>query len=182
MTTPLEQIPVHTVDGQPSSLGAYAGKVRLIVNVASKCGLTPQYAALEAMYRKYHAKGFEVLAFPANQFAGQEPGTDAEIKGFCTSTYDVSFPLFSKIVVTGATKHPLYAELTRAQPDAKTLPGADFRKALSSHGITPGERPEVLWNFEKFLVDRSGAVIERFAPDVPPDAEMVVAAVERALG
>jgi glutathione peroxidase len=181
MTTPLEQIPVTTVDGQPTSLGAYAGKVRLVVNVASKCGLTPQYTALEAVYRKYHSKGFEVLAFPANQFAGQEPGTEAEIKDFCTSTYDVSFPLFSKIVVTGEAKHPLYAELTQAQPDAKTLPGTDFRKALSSYGITPGAPPEVLWNFEKFLVDRTGKVVERFAPDVPPDAEIVVAAVEKAL-
>ncbi len=156
MTTPLEQIPVKTVDGAASSLGAYGGKVRLIVNVASQCGLTPQYTALEALYRKYKDRGFEVLAFPANEFGAQEPGTDAEIKSFCSSRYDVTFPLFSKIVVKGEGQHPLYAALT--------------------------EGKAITWNFEKFLVDRDGNVAERFTPDVTPDAEKVLSSIEKALG
>ena len=178
----IEQIPLSTVDGAASSLGAYAGKVRLVVNVASKCGLTPQYAALEAVYRKYQARGFEILAVPANEFGGQEPGTEAEIKSFCTSTYDVTFPLFAKVVVKGSGQHPLFTELTRAQPAARTLPGSDFRAKLIGYGVNPGAPSEILWNFEKFLVDRNGQVIDRFAPDVPPDAPVVLAAIEAALG
>jgi glutathione peroxidase len=182
MTTPIEQIPVQTNDGHASALGGYAGKVRLVVNVASKCGLTPQYEALEALYQKYRARGLEILAFPANEFGGQEPGTDAEIKDFCSTTYSVTFPLFAKIVVKGEGQHPLYAELTLARPQAQTLPGSDFRAKLAGYGINPGGPSEILWNFEKFLVDRHGNVVERFAPDVPPDAPMIVAAVERELG
>jgi glutathione peroxidase len=181
MSTSIEEIPVRTNDGQTSKLGGYAGKVRLVVNVASRCGLTPQYEALEALYQKYRARGLEVLAFPANEFGAQEPGTDAEIKDFCSTNYAVTFPLFAKIVVKGEGQHPLYAELTRERPQAKTLPGTDFRARLMGYGIDPGGPSEILWNFEKFLVDRSGQVIERFAPDVPPDAPMVVAAIERAL-
>jgi glutathione peroxidase len=182
MTAPIEQIPLKTVDGQASSLGAYTGKVRLVVNVASKCGLTPQYTALEALYRKYHDKGFEVLAVPANEFGGQEPGTEAEIKDFCSTTYDVTFPLFAKVVVKGEGQHPLFTELTRAQPEARTLPGSDFRAKLIGYGVKPGGPSEILWNFEKFLVDRAGNVVDRFAPDVAPDAPIVIAAVESALG
>ena len=181
MTTKLEDISVRTIDGQPSSLGAYPGKVRLVVNVASQCGLTPQYEALEALYRKYKDRGFEVLAFPANEFGAQEPGTDAEIKSFCSTKYDVSFPLFSKIVVKGEGQHPLYESLTSAKPKATALPGSDFREKLIGYGIQPGAEHEILWNFEKFLVDRKGNVVERFAPDVTPDAELVVKAVEREL-
>jgi glutathione peroxidase len=181
MNAPLEQIPLKTVDGQASTLGAYAGKVRLLVNVASKCGLTPQYEGLEAVYRKYRAQGFEVLAFPANEFGAQEPGTEEEIKAFCSSTYDVTFPLFAKIVVKGQGQHPLYAELTRERPEARILPGTDFRAKLAGYGIETGAPSEILWNFEKFLVDRSGKVVERFGPDVPPDAEIVIAAIEREL-
>ncbi|MBX3199153.1 MAG: glutathione peroxidase [Labilithrix sp.] len=182
MSSAIEQIPVPTIDGGASSLGAHAGKVRLVVNVASKCGLTPQYEALEALYRRFKDRGFEVLAFPANQFGGQEPGTEADIKDFCSTTYDVTFPMFSKIVVKGEGIHPLYASLIAAQPAARSLPGSDFRQKLIGYGVQPGEANEVLWNFEKFLVDRDGNVVERFAPDVPPDAEIVVAAVERLLG
>ena len=181
MTTSLEQIPLRTIDGNSSTLGEYAGKVRLIVNVASKCGLTPQYEALEALYRKYRERGFEVLAFPANEFGAQEPGTEAEIKDFCSSTYDVSFPMFAKIVVKGEGQHPLYTQLTTARKEARTLPGTDFRAKLAGYGIQTGEPSEILWNFEKFLVDRKGNVIERFSPDVPPDADLVVSAIARAL-
>jgi glutathione peroxidase len=179
--TDLEQIPVTTIDGASSKLGDHARKVRLVVNVASKCGLTPQYTALEALYRKYKDRGFEILAFPANEFEGQEPGTDAEIKDFCSTTFDVTFPMFKKIVVKGSGQHPLYARLTAERPEARAVPGTDFRKTLEGYGIETGAPSEILWNFEKFLVDRDGKVIDRFAPDVPPDAELLVSAVERAL-
>jgi glutathione peroxidase len=181
MPTPIEQIPVKSIDGAESSLAAHAGKVRLVVNVASQCGLTPQYAGLEALYEKYKGRGFEVLGFPANEFGAQEPGSDAEIKEFCSTKFDVSFPMFSKIVVKGPGQHALYAALTSARPQARSLPGADFRQKLIGYGIQPGEPKEILWNFEKFLVDRSGKVVERFAPDVPPDADILVSAVEREL-
>lgn len=181
MTTALEEISLSTIEGNSTTLANYAGKVRLVVNVASKCGLTPQYTALEALYRKYNARGFEVLAFPANEFGGQEPGTEDEIKDFCSTTYDVSFPLFAKIVVKGKAQHPLYAKLTAERPEAQVLPGSDFKEKLAGHGIKPASHEEVLWNFEKFLVDRSGKVIARFAPDVPPDAEILVSAIESAL-
>jgi glutathione peroxidase len=181
MANALEDIPVKTIDGSTTKLGDYAGKVRLVVNVASKCGLTPQYTALEAVYRKYKARGLEILAFPANEFGAQEPGTEEEIKDFCSSTYDVSFPLFAKIVVRGEGKHPLYTKLTSEQPEAKNLPGSDFREKLAGYGIPVTPKDEVLWNFEKFLVDRDGKVIDRFAPDVPPDSDLVVSALEKAL-
>src|SRR5882724_5275691 len=118
MPSALETIPVQRVDGAPSRLADYSGQVRLIVNVASKCGLTPQYEGLEALYRRYHARGFEILAFPANEFGAQEPGSDEEIKEFCSTKYDVTFPLFSKLIVKGPGQHPLYAALTQAAPTA----------------------------------------------------------------
>jgi glutathione peroxidase len=182
MATPIEQIPLKSIDGHDSTLGAFTGKVRLVVNVASRCGLTPQYAALEALYQKYREHGFEVLGFPANEFGSQEPGTEAEIQAFCSSTYQVSFPMFSKIVVKGAGQHPLYATLTADRPQARALPGSDFRQKLIGYGIDPGGPSEILWNFEKFLIDRQGNVVDRFAPDVVPDAEIVVSAIERELG
>src|SRR5262245_4506916 len=137
MTTSIEQIAVKTIDGKPSSLGDYAGKVRLVINVASKCGLTPQYEGLEALYRKYHDRGFEILGFPANEFMSQEPGTNEEIQSFCSTKYDVTFPLFSKIVVKGEGQHPLYAALTAARPEAQKLPGTDFRGKLVGYGMDP---------------------------------------------
>ena len=181
MTSPIEQIPVHTNDGTPSNLGDYAGKVRLVVNVASKCGLTPQYEGLEAVYRKYKDQGFEVLAFPANEFGGQEPGTDSEIKDFCSTKFDVTFPLFSKIVVKGDGQHPLYNELTKAKPAATELPGSDFKAKLVGYGVKLGAPSEITWNFEKFLVDRQGNVVDRFAPDIKPDDAVITAAIEKAL-
>jgi glutathione peroxidase len=181
MSNSLEAIPVRTVEGQPASLADYAGKVRLVVNVASKCGLTPQYEGLEALYRRFHAQGLEILGFPANEFGAQEPGTEAEIKDFCSTKYDVTFPLFSKIVVKGPAQHALYAALTSAQPSAISLPGTDFRGKLVQHGIDVGAPNDITWNFEKFLIDRHGEVVARFAPDVTPDSELLVSAVEREL-
>jgi glutathione peroxidase len=181
MTAPIERIPLKTIDGKDSSLGAYAGKVRLIVNVASRCGLTPQYAGLEALHEKYAGRGFAVLGFPANEFGSQEPGSNAEIQEFCTTSYGVRFPMFSKIVVKGAGQHPLYAFLTSARPEARTLDGSDFRQKLIGYGIQVGEPNEILWNFEKFLIDRQGNVVERFGPEVPPDTPMIRSAIEEAL-
>jgi glutathione peroxidase len=175
MATPIEQIPVQTIDGKDSSLGAHAGKVRLVVNVASRCGLTPQYAALEALYEKYEGRGFAVLGFPANEFGAQEPGSNVEIQEFCSVNYGVRFPMFSKIVVKGPGQHPLYAALIHERPVPRTLAGADVPPK-------PGEPQEIHWNFEKFLVDRRGNVVERFSPEVPPDAPIVLSAIEQALG
>jgi glutathione peroxidase len=178
---PFDAIAVKTIDGAASSLGAYAGYVRLVVNVASKCGLTPQYTALEALYERYRDRGFEVLGFPANEFGAQEPGSDAEIKEFCMTTYQVAFPMFSKIIVKGPGQHPLYAALTEARREARVLPESDLRQKLVAYGMDVGKPNDILWNFEKFLIDRQGSVVERFSPDVAPDAEIVVSAIEHAL-
>jgi len=175
----IESIPVQTIDGKPASLGDHAGKVRLVVNVASKCGLTPQYEGLEKLYEQYREKGFEVLGFPANDFSGQEPGTNEEIQSFCDTTYGVKFPMYAKIAVTGEDQHPLYKSLTEAQPKSEAK--QDFRAKLEGYGIKPNPAPGVLWNFEKFLIDRNGDVAARFAPDVAPDDPMVVGAIEKAL-
>jgi glutathione peroxidase len=180
MHSKIQQIPLKAIDGADVSLGDYQGDLLLIVNVASKCGLTPQYEALEAVHERFRDQGFAVLGFPANDFAGQEPGTNEEISEFCSSTYGVQFPMFSKIVVTGEDKHPLYAELTSAMPSAEG-DKAVFRDRLKGFGMTPTEDPEILWNFEKFLVSRDGEVIARFAPDVTPDDERITSAIEREL-
>lgn len=179
--TALADVPLKTISGKDASLADYAGQVLLIVNVASKCGLTPQYEGLEALYEKYKEDGFAVLGFPANDFAGQEPGTDAEIESFCTTKYGVAFPMFSKIGVAGPDKHPLYRELVAAQPVAASSSGGGMRARLEGHGMTPNPEPEVLWNFEKFLVGRDGTAVGRFAPDMAPDDPTLVSAVEREL-
>jgi glutathione peroxidase len=178
--TSLQSVPIETITGEPASLADYAGRVLLVVNVASKCGLTPQYEGLEALYEKYRDQGLEVLGFPANDFLGQEPGTNDEILDFCTSTYAVQFPLFAKIEVTGPGKHPLYASLTEAAPHAQGDPES-HRQRLREYDIPANEDPEILWNFEKFLVGRDGSVIARFAPNVTPDDPQLVAAIEAAL-
>ena len=176
----LQEIPVESINHEPTSLGDYAGSVLLVVNVASKCGLTPQYEGLEALYRQYKDQGLVVLGFPANNFGGQEPGEDNEIAEFCSTNYSVSFPMFSKISVTGDDKHPLYAELTTQAPPAVGDKEA-HRARLREYNITPTEEPEVVWNFEKFLVSRDGQVVGRFAPPITPDNESLVEAVEREL-
>jgi glutathione peroxidase len=180
MAEALQSIAVKTITGEPSSLGDYAGKVLLVVNVASACGLTPQYQGLEALYRKYRDRGFAVLGFPANDFGAQEPGSGAEIKKFCTTTYGVTFDMFSKIVATGPDKHPLYAALTSARPKA-TGDAEAMREGMRGRGRTPTEEPEVLWNFEKFLVSRDGKVVDRFVPATKPEDPALVAAIEAEL-
>jgi glutathione peroxidase len=179
MATALYDIPLKQIDGDRTSLNRYKGKVLLIVNVASKCGLTPQYTALEKLYQDKRAKGLEVLGFPANNFMGQEPGSDAEIRDFCSTSYDVHFPLFSKISVLGSDQHPLYAQLVAAQPTA-TGEGS-MRERLKAHGIQSGNKTDVLWNFEKFLVSRDGRVVGRFAPDIAPEDPRLVAAIDAEL-
>jgi glutathione peroxidase len=158
----LYDIPVTTIDGKPATLGEHAGEVMLVVNVASKCGFTPQYEALEALYEKYSDKGFSVLGFPCNQFLFQEKGSEAEIAQFCSATYGVTFPMFAKLKVKGKEQHPLYSELTKAE-DAK------------------GKAGNVKWNFEKFLVNREGQIVGRFRSKVKPDDPEVVGAIESAL-
>ena len=152
----VHEFTLNSIDGKPAPLSAYEGKVVLIVNVASRCGFTPQYAGLEALYEKYKDRGFTILGFPANNFGGQEPGTNEEIKTFCTTKYNVTFPMYSKISVKGDDKAPLYQFLT----------------------ATGGE---IQWNFTKFLVDKDGKVVARFEPKVTPDSPDVASAIEKAL-
>jgi glutathione peroxidase len=180
MSAPLPDIALTRNDGSADSLAAHRGKVLLVVNTASKCGLTPQYEGLEALRARYGERGFEVLGFPANDFGAQEPGTDDEIQQFCQLTYNVSFPLFRKDTVVGPDKQPLYAALVAAAPE-KQGDVAAWRKLLSDHGMTPNPDPEVLWNFEKFLINRDGSVAARFSPNVGPDDADLVAAIEQAL-
>jgi glutathione peroxidase len=177
--TPLQQIPLETIDHKPATLGDYAGKVLLVVNTASKCGLTPQYEGLEALYTRLRDRGFAVLGFPSNDFAGQEPGADEEIASFCALNYSVDFPLFSKVKVVGPQKHPLYASLTAAQP--KAAGSESFREKLKGYNVTPNPEPEVLWNFEKFLISKDGRTVARFSPDLAPGDDSVVSAIEREL-
>lgn len=176
----LYDIPVRQIDGTATTLAPFRGEVLLIVNVASKCGLTPQYEGLEKLYQQKKAQGLQVLGFPANNFAGQEPGTDAEISGFCSLNYDVHFPLFSKLSVKGEDRHPLYAELTAAQPEA--IGDGPLRERLAGMGIADGQPGDVLWNFEKFLVNREGRVVARFAPDLTADEPRLLAAIDAELG
>jgi glutathione peroxidase len=152
----VHEFTLNSIDGKPAPLSAYQGKVVLIVNVASRCGFTPQYAGLEALYEKYKDRGFVILGFPANNFGGQEPGTNEEIKTFCSTKYNVTFPMYSKISVKGDDKAPLYQFLT----------------------ATGGE---IQWNFTKFLIDKSGKVIARFEPKVTPESPDLTSAIEKAL-
>ncbi len=176
----LFEIPLKTIAGEPTTLEKFKGHVLLIVNTASKCGLTPQYEGLEKIYSTYKHCGFDVLGFPANDFAGQEPGSSEEIQNFCTTNYNVTFPLFEKVVATGPEKSPLYQTLTNAQPVARIAdPG--FKDKLRGYGLTVHEAPELTWNFEKFLVNRSGQVVARFAPDTLPTDPALIQAIEREL-
>lgn len=160
--TSLHDIPLQTIDGAPTTLGEYRGKAVLVVNVASKCGLTPQYEGLERLQQKYADRGFTVIGMPCNQFGGQEPGTAEEIQTFCSTTYGVSFPLLAKADVNGTNRHPLYVELARL-PDAA------------------GEAGDISWNFEKFLVNGSGEAVARFRPTIAPETSEVIGAIEALL-
>ncbi|MCC6524922.1 MAG: glutathione peroxidase [Polyangiaceae bacterium] len=161
MTASIYAIPVRTIDGEETTLEKYRGRVLLVVNVASKCGFTPQYDGLEKLHRKYAARGLAVLGFPCNQFGAQEPGDEAEIKTFCSTSFDVTFPMFAKVAVNGGDAHPLYVALKKARP-----------------GVLGTEA--IKWNFTKFLVGRDGQVLERYAPNDKP--ESLEKDIEAALG
>jgi glutathione peroxidase len=154
--------PINTLQGKPTTLGAFKGKALLVVNVASKCGLTPQYTALEALQKKYAERGFSVVGFPCNQFGGQEPGSAEDIQEFCSATYGVTFPMMEKVDVNGAGRHAIYQELT---------PIAD----------ASGHTGDIRWNFEKFVISADGETVTRFNPTVKPDDPSVIAAIEAAL-
>lgn len=186
-TTSLYDIPVNKITGEGASLADYRGKVLLLVNVASQCGLTPQYEALEKLYSRFKNSGFVVCGFPANDFGAQEPGSNEDIQTFCRTTFSVDFPMFSKIPVTGSNTHPLYKSLIAAKPQAIGPTRESFRENLNNflknkhNGATTNPEPGILWNFEKFLIDRNGNVAARFSPEVLPDDPAVVAAIESAL-
>ncbi|MBM3661176.1 MAG: glutathione peroxidase [Actinobacteria bacterium] len=177
--TAISDIEFSAMDGTTRTLGDHAGEVVLVVNVASACGLTPQYTALQALYTEKAGEGFTIVAFPANDFGGQEPGTDAEIAEFCSSQYSVTFPVMSKIVATGDDRHPLYSALIAEIPE--TDGKAEMRERLKGFDMNPTDDPEVLWNFEKFVIGRDGRVVARFAPPVTPDDPAVVEVIEAEL-
>jgi len=170
-----------TLDGDKTTLAQWQGDVLLVVNVASKCGLTPQYEQLETLQKALHEQGLTVLGFPCNAFLEQEPGTDAEIKTFCSTTYGVTFPMFSKIEVNGPQRHPLYAQLVAAQPEATAPEGSGFLERMTSKGRAPKVPGDILWNFEKFLVGRDGKVLQRFSPDTAPNDPQLIARIHQAL-
>jgi glutathione peroxidase len=179
MSRALYEIPLSRIDGQPTSLAAYRGKVLLVVNVASECGLTPQYEGLQDLYAAKRTQGLEILGFPANDFGAQEPGSEAEIAAFCTTKFGVEFPMFAKISVLGADRHPLYDALVAGQPRAEGTEA--MRKSLAEYGEKPGADSDVLWNFEKFVIGRDGTVLARFSPDVAADDPRLGKVLDRAL-
>ena len=181
MANEIYEIPVKTIDGTETNLGEYKDKVLLVVNVASRCGLTPQYDGLQKLYSEYNGKGLEVLGFPANNFMGQEPGTEDEIKDFCDANYNVKFPLFSKISVKGDDQHELYKYLTETKSDTDVNDGG-LEENLKGYGHNRSEPNEVLWNFEKFLIGKNGEIAARFAPDVTAEDERLIEKVEEELG
>ena len=170
-----------TLDGEPTTLAKWQGKVLLVVNVASKCGLTPQYEQLENIHKAWQDRGFAVLGFPCNAFLEQEPGSAEEIKTFCSTTYGVTFPMFSKIEVNGPGRHPLYRQLIAARPEAVAPENSGFLERMSSKGRAPKEPGDILWNFEKFLIGRDGTVVQRFSPDMTPEDPIVMESIKAAL-
>ena len=172
---------VKTISGEIITMNAFKNKVLLIVNVASKCGFTEQYAGLENLYQKYKDKGLVILGFPCNQFLGQEPGSEEEIKTYCSTTWGVTFPMFSKIDVNGEGRHPLYQKLIDAAPTAVAPADSGFYERMASKGRAPLYPDDILWNFEKFLVGRDGKVLQRFSPDMTPEDPILVQTIKQAL-
>ncbi len=176
------EIPVKTIDGKDTNLGEYKGKTLLIVNVASKCGLTPQYEGLQALYAANKDKNFEVLGFPANNFLGQEPGTEDEIKDFCSTNYSVTFPMFAKLSAKGDDQHELYKYLTDSAKSADISNGDAFETKLKGFGQSRDKENDILWNFEKFLINKDGEIVARIAPDVAPNDERLLAKLNAEIG
>jgi glutathione peroxidase len=172
---------VTKIDGTKSQLSEYKGRVLLIVNVASKCGLTAQYEGLEKLFEKYQGKGLTVLGFPANEFLGQEPGTNEEIQEFCRTKFGVKFPMHEKIIVKGKGQHPLYEYLTHTKKDATLKPNGTLLERLLSKNLL-GDAHDIKWNFEKFLIGKDGKILERFSPELDPQDPLIIKSVEKALG
>ena len=181
MSNKIYEIPVRRIDGRETTLAEFEGKTLLVVNVASKCGLTQQYEGLESLYKEYKDQGFEVLGFPANNFLAQEPGTNDEIQEFCEHNYGVSFPLYQKISVKGDDQHLLYHHLTDEKGEANIANGSEFEEKLAGFGQERTKPNDVLWNFEKFLIGKNGKVAARIAPDVTVDDSRLVEAVKAEL-
>ncbi len=181
MNEKIANLPLKRIDGTDTSLSAFKGKVLLVVNVASQCGLTPQYEGLEKLYKNYQARGLVVMGFPANEFGAQEPGTNTEIQDFCRSKFGIDFPMFSKIVVKGEGQHPLYQHLTETLPEARFPANSSMRARLEQYGMKQQKSNDILWNFEKFLINRQGDVVARFSPDTTPDDPTLTQAIEAEL-
>jgi len=181
MNESLYDIPLKSLDGHSIKLAEFKNQVLLIVNVASRCGFTSQYAGLEKLFENYHERGLQVLGFPCNDFAAQEPGSANDIKNFCTTNYGVEFPMFDKININSEPRHSLYVRLIEAQPNAISAGNSDLRDQLAQLELLPKQATDVMWNFEKFLVGRDGQVLNRFAPDMSPDDPILIAAIEAAL-
>ncbi len=181
MNQSLYDFSVKKIDGTSINLGQYKGQVALVVNVASKCGLTPQYEGLEKLYKEYKDQGLVVLGFPANEFLSQEPGSNSEIQEFCRMNFGVEFPMFEKVVVKGESQHPLYQFLTTASPEATMKPNGTLIDRLSSKGLITGKAQDIKWNFEKFLVNKKGEVVRRFSPELDPLDPLIIEAIKKEL-
>ncbi len=173
---------VTQMGGKKTTLGDYKGQVMLLVNTASKCGLTPQYEGLEALYREYKDQGLQVLGFPANEFLAQEPGSNSEIQEFCKMKFGVDFPMFEKIVVKGEGQHPLYNFLTTTHPETTMKPNGTLLGKLKDGGLLSGNPEDIKWNFEKFLINRKGEIVGRFSPEIAPQDALLVDAIKKELG
>jgi glutathione peroxidase len=181
MDSKVSQIPFELNNGKSTTLSDFGDKVIMVVNVASECGLTHQYEGLEKIYEKYKDQGFLIVGFPSNEFGAQEPGTNEDIHKFCQTNYGIKFPLAKKIVVKGEGQHVLYEILTKEKAVSTKKPGGTLEANLSKHGLLGGKTGDIMWNFEKFLIDKNGNIIERFAPDIAPEDTMVINAIELAL-
>lgn len=181
MKVNLLDITFNDKNGNPKTIRDFKAKLYLIVNVASKCGLTPQYKSLQELYEKYSKKGLEILAFPANEFLGQEPGTDEEIQSFCSLTYNVTFPVNAKIIVKGEGQHTLYKTLTELTPVSIKNENGSFEKLLTEKGLISGGPSDIKWNFEKFLVNEKGEIVGRFFPDIDVSDSRVTSLIDKCL-
>lgn len=181
MSIKLEEIKFNDKNGDSKSIKDFKAKLYLIVNVASKCGLTPHYKGLQEIYAKYASKGLEILAFPANEFLAQEPGSNDEIQEFCSLTYNVTFPVNQKIIVKGDGQHDLYKALTQLKPTSVKNSDGSFEKLLTDKNLISGGPSDIKWNFEKFLVNQSGEVIERFFPDIEATDSRIISLIEKHL-
>lgn len=177
----IANIEFKNAKGEIKTLKDYNAKAFLIVNTASKCGLTPQYDGLQELYKEYKEKGLEILGFPANEFLAQEPGTDDEIQSFCKVNFGVEFPINKKIIVKGEGQHPLYKALTEGKKVAVKNADGGFEKKLTDKGLITGKDEDIHWNFEKFLIDSEGNILERFFPDVAPSDEKIVGKIQELL-